>query len=146
MDTCTWEPRDTPGVKETNLDSQFLIDSVVETTTAKRSNEGVITEFNPTNKKFKMTHENGKSAWKNLNKPDKNHSWGLVGFTEDELRGGPQQAESESESSSSTSSNSGSNSESNDDNNGDNDDDSNADIGVELEATQEMIQPPSDEE
>jgi hypothetical protein len=32
MDTCTWEPRDTPGVKETNLDSQFLIDSVVETT------------------------------------------------------------------------------------------------------------------
>jgi hypothetical protein len=106
--------------------------------TAKRSNEGVINEFNPTKKKFKITHENGKSAWKNLNKPDKNHSWGLVGFTEDEPRGGPQQAESESESSSSTSSNSGSNSESNDDNN--------ADMEVELEATQEMIQPPSDEE
>ena len=33
-------------VKETNLDSQFVIDRVVETATAKRSNEGVLKKSN----------------------------------------------------------------------------------------------------
>ena len=83
-DTCTWEPRGAPGVKESSLDAQYLVGTVVESSTAKRLNECSVTEYDTARKRFKLKNEKGKEMWKNFHKPDKNHSWTVAGFDEDQ--------------------------------------------------------------
>ena len=84
VDTCTWEPRGAPGVKESSLDAHYLVGTVVESSTAKRLNECSVTEYDTARKRFKLKNEKGKEVWKNFHKPDKNHSWTVAGFDEDQ--------------------------------------------------------------
>ena len=135
MDTCTWEQRDQPGVKESSLDESFLMQMHVELTTAKRSSEGNITEYDRSKKKFKVETDNGKEIWKSFHKPDKNHSWMLSGF---ELNDPQRTSKSESEDSESE------DSESEPDSTPEPDSTSEPESEPNGEATQEMIQPPSD--
>ena len=77
ISACTWEQRDQPGIKESNLDESFLVQMPVETATAKRSNEGYTTGYDRAKKRFKVDLD-GKGILKNFHKPDKNHSWVLL--------------------------------------------------------------------
>ena len=131
-DTCTWEERSAAGVKDSNLDEEFLVQMPMHYSTAKRCNEGFITEYDPATKKFKIEYESGQELLKNLHKPDRNHSWELNGYDENEedASAAGEAADDSSESASTS--------------------DDSADEADEVEhaasSTQELIQPPSDSE
>ena len=141
ISACTWEQRDQPGIKESNLDESFLVQMPVETATAKRSNEGYITGYDRTKKRFKVDLD-GKGILKNFHKPDKNHSWVLLGFGEDE----PEAVSASKSGSSSSSSSESDPSASSESDQEQQSEEMDIDSDAGAEATQEMCQPPSDSE
>jgi hypothetical protein len=87
--TCTWEPGPWCTRGE-GIQPRCTVpgwhSTVVESTsaTAKRSNERNVTEYDTTKERFKLVGEGGEELWENSHKPDKNHSWTVAGFGEDQ--------------------------------------------------------------